>query len=160
DVMVAAHRLAVEAIKSGPGVAPVGLTLAMQDYQAVDGGEARLDADRGAMEDVFLETARGDDFLGVQTYTRLRVRPAGMRGPERGVAEAQMGYEFWPEAPEATIRRAWEVTRHVPLLVTENGIATVDDAERVAYVERALHGVLACLRDGIDVRGYVYWSLL
>jgi len=88
------------------------------------------------------------------------ILPDGMRGPERGVPQTQMGYEFWPEALEATIRRAWEVTRHVPLLVTENGIATVDDAERVAYVERALHGVLACLRDGIDVRGYVYWSLL
>ena len=46
------------------------------------------------------------------------------------------------------------------MLVTENGIATDDDAERIEYVERALSGVLACLADGIDVRGYVYWSLL
>jgi beta-glucosidase len=83
-----------------------------------------------------------------------------MRGPEPGVPTTQMGYEFWPEALEATIRRAWEVTQHVPLFVTENGIATTDDAERVAYVERALRGVLTCLRDGIDVRGYIYWSLL
>ena len=71
-----------------------------------------------------------------------------------------MGYERWPEALEATIRRAWEVTRGVPILVTENGIATEDDAERIAFVARALPGVLACLADGIDVRGYVYWSLL
>ena len=96
----------------------------------------------------------------MQTYTRLRYGPDGMRGPEPGVPTTQMGYEFWPEALEATIRRAWEVTQHVPLFVTENGIATTDDAERVAYVERALRGVLACLRDGIDVRGYIYWSLL
>ena len=71
-----------------------------------------------------------------------------------------MGYEFWPEALEATIRRAWEVTGGVPVLVTENGIGTDDDAERIEYVGRALPGILACLADGIDVRGYIYWSLL
>ena len=53
-----------------------------------------------------------------------------------------------------------DVTRGVPILVTENGIGTADDAERIEYVERALAGVQACLRDGIDVRGYVYWSLM
>ena len=160
DVLVTAHRKAVDAIKGSRGARPVGLTLAMQDLQAVDGGDVRRDRERRVDQDVFLEAARGDDFMGVQTYTRLRYGPDGMRGPEPGVPTTQMGYEFWPEALEATIRRAWEVTQHVPLFVTENGIATTDDAERVAYVERALRGVLVCLRDGIDVRGYIYWSLL
>ena len=41
EVFVAAHRRAVAAIRAAaPGV-PVGVTLAMADYQAVDGGEAR-----------------------------------------------------------------------------------------------------------------------
>jgi beta-glucosidase len=31
---------------------------------------------------------------------------------------------------------------------------------RVDYVERALRGVQRCLADGIDVRGYTYWSLM
>jgi beta-glucosidase len=48
----------------------------------------------------------------------------------------------------------------VPLLVTENGIGTTDDAQRIRFVTTALEGVLRCLADGIDVRGYVYWSLL
>ena len=72
-----------------------------------------------------------------------------------------MGYEYYPEALAATIRRAWEVTKgEVPILVTENGIGTEDDAQRVAYVRTALGGVLDCIDDGIDVRGYTYWSLL
>src|SRR5206468_1996273 len=57
-------------------------------------------------------------------------------------------------------RRAVVVAPRVPLLVTENGIGTDEDAERIEYVERALRGVVACLADGLDVRGYVYWSLL
>ncbi len=160
DVFIAAHRRAVEIVQGGPGQTPVGLTLAMQDMQAVAGGEAFRDAERRVMEDVYLEAARGDDYVGVQTYTRIRYGANGMVGPEPGVRTTQMGYEFWPESLEATIRRAWHVTHGVPILVTENGIGTADDAERIEYVERALHGVLACLGDDIDVRGYVYWSLM
>jgi beta-glucosidase len=160
DVFIAAHAKARDAIGSGPGRAPIGLCLAMSDYQALPGGEAARDAYRRDMEDVFLEAARGDDFLGVQCYSRTRFGPRGMLGPEDGVRLTQMGYEFWPQALEATIRRAWEVTRGVPILVTENGISTEDDRERIEFVEAALRGVLVCLADRIDVRGYVYWSLL
>ncbi len=160
DVFIAAHQKAVEAIHAAPGDAPVGLTLAMSDYQAVGGGEAARDVYRRDMEDVFLEAARGDDFIGVQCYTRTRFGPNGMLGPEDGVRTTQMGYEFWPEALEATIRRAWAVTGGVPVLVTENGIGTAEDRERIEFVSCALPGVLACLAGGIDVRGYVYWSLL
>ena len=61
----------------------------------------------------------------------------------------------------ATIRRAWAYTgAEVPILVTENGIGTDDDELRVRYLDTALQGVLDCLADGIDVRGYTYWSLL
>jgi beta-glucosidase len=160
DVLIAAHRKGAQAIRAAVGAAPVGFTLAMFDCQAVDGGEAERDRYRRDMEDVFLEAARTDDFLGLQCYSRLRIGPQGLLDPDRDVRLTQMGYEFWPEALEATLRYAWTATGGVPLLVTENGIATDDDAERIEYVGRALSGVLACLADGIEVSGYIYWSLL
>ena len=133
----------------------------MTDYQAVDGGESKRDRIRYRMEDEFLEATGGDDFVGVQTYSRSRVGPDGPMGNEEGVDVLPMGYEFWPEAIGATIRRAWEVTKgEVPIVVTENGIGTDDDEQRVRYVRRALSAVLDCIDDGIDVRGYTYWSLL
>jgi beta-glucosidase len=159
DVLVAAHRQAVDAIRGAAPAVPVGLTLATSDWQAEDGGEATRDRLRRDMEDVFLEATRGDDFVGVQTYTRTRVGPEGLRGPAPGIRTTLMGYEFWPDALEATIRRAWDVTR-LPVLVTENGIGTPDDRERIEYVETALRGVLRCLRDGLPVQGYFYWSAL
>jgi beta-glucosidase len=58
------------------------------------------------------------------------------------------------------VRRAWEVTEQIPVIVTENGYSGDDDTRRVEYVRRALHSVLDCIDDGIDVRGYTYWSLL
>ena len=70
-----------------------------------------------------------------------------------------MGYEFWPEALEACLRYA-SARVAVPLYVTENGVGTEDDRRRVEYIRRALTGIWNCLADGIDVRGYIHWSLL
>jgi beta-glucosidase len=159
ETILAAHRRAVEVIKAGPGNCQVGLTLAMQDIQAGPGGEQVAARMRQELQDVYLQATRGDDFLGVQTYSRERFGPSGPLGPEAGVELTQMDYEFWPEALEATIRYGSKATG-LPVIVTENGIATEDDTRRIAYVERALRGVVACLREGIDVRGYTYWSAL
>jgi beta-glucosidase len=159
ETIMAAHRRAVEVIKAGPGKTSVGVTLAMQDIQAGPGGEETAAQLRQELLDAYLERTRGDDFIGVQTYSRHRVGPDGPLKPEEGVEVTQMGYEFWPEALEATIRYANKATG-LPIIVTENGLATDDDTRRIAYIERALRGVAACMRDGIDVRGYTYWSAL
>jgi beta-glucosidase len=159
--LVAAHRRAVEAIRSAaPGV-PVGLTLSMTDYQALEGGEERTREIREVHEDVFLRATEGDDFLGVQVYTRMRIGPDGWAGPEPGRKVLDMGYEWWPQALGACLRRAWEVTGgEVALSVTENGIGTTDDRQRIDFVAAALEGVLDAIADGVRVDGYTYWSLM
>ncbi len=159
DTMLEAHLKSRGAIKSGPGEFPVGVVLSMSDYQAIPGGEAARDKALADDVDPFLEAARQDDFVGVQTYSRTRFGPDGVLGPEEGVEVLIMGYEFWPEALEATIRYAKEKA-NVPIYVTENGIGTTNDEQRIEYVRRALNGVVNCLKDGIDVRGYFYWSML
>jgi beta-glucosidase len=156
-VLRRACRLAHDAVAGGRGTFPVGLTLSMHEFAAEPGGEARAAEARAFMEDAFLEEARGDDFVGVQCYTRLRFGPGGMLGPAPGVPTTLMGYEFWPQVVEVVIRRAAEVTGR-PVYVTENGIAIDDDRERIRYVDEALAGVRRCLADGIDLRGYCYWS--
>jgi len=159
--MVAAHRAAVDAVRAAAPASDVGLTLNMADYQSASGGEAHA-AEAEAMEDVFLDATIGDDFIGVQVYTRMVMGPSGWMGPQPGVPVVEtMGYEYWPQALGACLRRTWARTGgHTPLLVTENGTAADADDERIRFVYSALRSVLACLTDGIDVRGYTYWSLL
>ncbi len=159
DTMLAAHARARDVLKGGAHRFPVGITLAMPDYQAVPGGEAQRQRAWACSLEPFLSLARDDDFVGVQTYSRQRFGAEGPLGPEPGVPVLALGYEFWPEALAATIRSA-HATAGVPIVVTENGIGTADDAQRLAYVRRALAGVARCLDDGLDVRGYFYWSLL
>jgi beta-glucosidase len=155
EIVQKAHRRGVEAIKSGPGTYPVGVTLALMDIQAGPGGEEVAGRVRYDVNESYLEAARGDDFVGVQTYSRFRFGPQGMLSPEMEVT--QMGYEFFPEALEATIRQAARVAG-VPVIVTENGVAGDDDARRVEFIQRAVKSVANCLKDGVDVRGYTYWS--
>src|SRR5204863_880936 len=78
-----------------------------------------------------------------------------------GAEVTQMGWEFRPEALEHCVRRVHDYAGGaLPMIVTENGIATEDDNRRIAYVDAALRGLHSCVSDGIDVRGYFYWSLL
>jgi beta-glucosidase len=159
--LVEGHRAGVDAIRNAaPGV-PVGLTLSMTDYQLAPGGEVQLEHIRRHAEDVFLDGTEGDDFLGVQVYTRMRIGPDGWAGYEDGVPVLDMGYEFYPQSLGNCLRRASSYTRAaLPLIVTENGIGTTDDAQRIDYVRQALQGVLDVIAEGVDVRGYTYWSLL
>jgi beta-glucosidase len=156
--LVAAHHRGMAAMKAGPGKYPVGVTIAIADEQAVGPDSAR-DRKRAQLYGPWLEAAGKSDFVGVQTYTRARVGKDGDLPPDPGAELTQMGYEFWPEALEQTIRYAAAQAR-VPVYVTENGIGTGDDTRRIEYIKRALAGVQSCLADGVDVRGYVHWSLL
>jgi beta-glucosidase len=161
EQLIAAHRVAVDVARAVVPSVPVGLTVAMADWVAVDGADTKMERYRHLMEDQFLAATAGDDFVGVQAYSRERLGPTGTLPPEEGVPELAMGYEYWPQAVEGALRHAWEVTSGaVPLVVTENGIGTDDDTQRIAYMHGALGGVLRAIDDGIDVRGYTYWSLL
>jgi beta-glucosidase len=156
--LIAAHRKAYGVLK--PLVAgPVGITLSLNEFQAEPGGEALRDAADRAINGQFLESLEGDDFIGVQTYTRVRFAENTFRPPPPGADLTQMGYEFYPEALEACIRQAARVSG-CPVIVTENGIGTEDDTRRIEYTRRALAGVLRCIKDGLDVRGYIHWSML
>jgi beta-glucosidase len=157
-VMLDAHAKAVAAMKAGPGNFPVGLTLTMQDIQGVGVGhlaETVIDLLYGP----WLDVARAADFIGVQTYTRVLVGPEGRLPPPQDAEMTAAGYEFYPQALGGTIRFAAERIGR-PIYVTESGIATDDDTRRITYIDAALAEVRRCLDAGIDVRSFLYWSLL
>lgn len=157
EVKLAAHRAGRDAIQSVRADLPVGWTLANSDIQAGRGGEAFAARVRRDVNLRFLEASRGDDFVGIQNYGRHVFGPDGLLDPPSGAAVNQQGEEIYPAGLAAAVREAWQVAG-VPVIVTENGLATEDDSERLAYLEAVLAGVADCLVDGIDVRGYTAWT--
>jgi beta-glucosidase len=158
ETMRACHVAMRDALKAGPGTFPVGLPMSMQEYEAVAGFEDRLNSFREEMEDKYLLALRGEDYVGVQCYTKLTLGPNGIVQDTDGET-TDMGYLYWPQSVEYTVRRAAAFT-NAPIIVTENGIGTADDNQRIRYLGEALAGVRALLDDGLDVRGYFQWSLL
>jgi beta-glucosidase len=158
EQMAAIHRAGVDAIKAGPGRSVIGWTLALIDLQPAEGGEERFEEARARSLLDWLEVSRADDFVGVQTYSRERIGPDGALPVPDGTP-TQTGWEVYPEALAHSVRLAASHAG-VPVLVTENGMATDDDDARIAYTKAALQGLERCVADGIDVRGYLHWTYL
>ena len=136
---LAAHRAGRDAIKAVRPELAVGWTLANSDIQAGPGGTAIADRVRREVNERFLEASRGDDFVGIQTYGRTVFGADGLLPAPQGVEANQMGEEVFPQGLEATIREAWRIAG-IPVIVTENGLATEDDTQRLAYLEIAVAG--------------------
>ena len=149
QTLIEAHRAVVDLFPRA------GLCLQMPDLQGDE--ELRSLAQR-EMIDVYLDDLPGA-FAGVQYYTRMVLDPAApglVADPPAAARTTQMGWEIHPEGLLKALRSA--ARAGLPLVVTENGIATSDDPERIDYLESHLTAVLDALAEGIDVRGYMYWS--
>lgn len=111
------------------------------------------------------------DFIGLNFYARQVVcwRPkagAAMllgsecRDDHHGEPRAftSLGWEIYAPGLRKVLRR---FARHgVPLMVTENGIATSDEQLRTRYLMAHLESVAEAVRDGVTVLGYFYWTLM
>ena len=47
-----------------------------------------------------------------------------------------------------------------PIYITENGLADADDKLRPEFIREHLKYIYQAINEGIDIRGYFYWSLL
>lgn len=159
ELICRAHSAAREVIRSLCPHVKVGFSLSFHDFQPVPGAEevAKQEWDKEFLH--YLPYIQDDDYLGVQNYTRSLIGPEGLLPTPKGAELTQAGYEFYPQALEHVLRRVAQ-DFHKPLYVTENGIATADDSRRIAFIDTALAGVEACIRDGFPVKGYFHWSLM
>lgn len=159
ELVMEAHKAARAVIREVCPHIKLGLTLSLHDIQALEGGEGPAQKDWDDEFTHYLPLIEGDDFLGVQNYTRSRYDTNGSMSAPDGAELTQMNYEFYPQALEHVLRTVAK-SFHGDLIVTENGVATADDTRRVAFIEQALTGVQNCLADGLPIKGYFYWSLM
>ncbi len=110
------------------------------------------------------------DFIGINYYTREFVHFDKLKFPEifgdvcslihhRDIAKRDdMGWESYPEGLYRTLH---EVKRfHLPIMITENGTCPSDDKDRWDFIRLHLALVKKAIDEGVNVMGYLYWSLL
>lgn len=109
------------------------------------------------------------DFIGINYYTRNIVRSAGfglgalvgrlcaMDHHEHGPVST-MGWEVYPKGLVTTLER---FSRYgLPLLITENGIATEDEILRRQFLLQHIAAAGEAVAKGVRLIGYLYWSLI
>jgi beta-glucosidase len=96
---------------------------------------------------------------------------AGVFWHPRGYPVTAMGWEVQPEGLTRLLRRVKDdyTGSKVDLYVTENGAAyddvvaedgVVHDEERAEFLRLHLSAILDAIDEGVDVKGYFYWSLM
>lgn len=162
QIIIAAHKAAREVIRTANQNIKVGLTLSLHDLQLGDESkEAQEQLDKAWNDEFlhYLDTIKEDDFLGVQNYTREII---GKNGVQKVLDEShltEMGYENYPQALENVVRKVAEVYKG-DIYITENGIATSDDKQRVVFIDTITAGVENLIKDGLPIKGYFHWSLM
>lgn len=156
---VEAHHAVRDLVRQRTG-AKVGWSVANRAFVARPGGEEKKSQLEYIWEDLYLEASRGDDFVGVQSYSSQWVGENGIEPYPPHPDNTLVGTAYRPDAIGIAVRHTAEVTGGVPILITENGIATGDDSRRIAYTEGALRALGSAMADGIDIRGYLHWTLL
>ncbi len=111
------------------------------------------------------------DYLALNYYSRDFVHFSGLF-PARAAAGAcqdihhwnqwrernSMGWEVFPEGLYLLLKKLKRY--QLPVIISENGICTEDDTQRVRFIQDHLESVRRAQREGVDVRGYLYWSSL
>ena len=156
--LVAGHKQARAAIKARRGELPVGFTLSMFDDAPV-GDPSSRDRARHELYSPWLETARDDDFMGVQNYERVLWGPQGRQPPRSDAVRNSMGGEVYAPSLANAVRYAHSQTKR-PIIVTEHGVSTHDDAIRARLIPAALGELRKAIGDGVPISGYVHWSLV
>ncbi len=89
--------------------------------------------------------------------------------PRRGLPVTAMDWEVQPEGLTRLLLRLTEEYDVPPIYITENGAAyddvvgpdgSVDDPDRVDYIDQHLRAVHDAMVAGADIRGFFQWSLL
>lgn len=140
--------------------------------------ESMPDSVRAAMptfsEQDFATIHQPIDFFGVNIYALWRRFKRAADGTKQGLPRSlALPYNHfdWPITPDClywTPRYLYE-RYETPIVITENGMASHDwvaldgkvhDPQRIDFLERHLSELRRAIADGVDVRGYLQWSLM
>ena len=104
------------------------------------------------------------DYWSINSYVRdlidgRKARADGSRFPfqkMKMISEDCYLEEFNPECMVHNLSRLTDK----PVYITENGCCCDDDRFRIVFISEYLSAIREAINLGVDVRGYLYWSML
>ncbi len=100
------------------------------------------------------------DFIGLNYYftNTLRLSLKGIKVENKNVPKSDMGWRTYPPGLYFLLIKLKKFK--LPIYITENGIADSEDNMRGRFITEHVESVMKAKKEGVDVRGYLYWSLL
>jgi len=157
--LIMAHNLASPRIKALTGK-PVSMAFHLSDLQPAGllGGLAKSLSHFAANEYILKRTVGACDFIGVNYYEHFHVGIFGRRKHSRtGHEFTDLGWSIHPDGLERVLLNIKKYGK--PVYITENGLADERDEKREKFIKDHLYYVHKAIKQGADVRGYLYWSL-
>lgn len=109
-------------------------------------------------DDYFLrKVVKQCDFLGVNYYTSDRVYGYRVHNPDEQLSD--LGWDLSPATIQFALERLHE-KYHLPIIITENGLADGKDEQRQWWITQTLIGMQKAMDSGVKLEGYLHWSLL
>ncbi len=111
-------------------------------------------------KDKFLKITNSyNDFLTVQYYFHKKINFLGIsKNKNKDKEISDLGWEVYPKGIYYILKDLQKY--NLPIYITENGLADADDSRREKFIKEHLYWVHKAIQEGVDVRGYFYWSLL
>lgn len=112
---------------------------------------------------LFLKLTKNyQDFLGINYYFHDRVKIVysfpflKIENEDKKVSD--LGWEIYPEGIYYVLKDLQKY--NLPIYITENGLADAEDKNRAEFIKEHLKYIHKAIEKGVDVRGYMHWSLL
>lgn len=106
-------------------------------------------------------TKNTHDFLGINYYFHVRFRNDKLYPSSINLQEthnvSDLGWEIYPEGIFDVLT---DLSDHIPIYITECGIATTNDDRRNRFLISYLQEVARAIKAGVNVRGFFYWTLI
>ena len=109
-------------------------------------------------DDYFLrKVVKKCDFLGINYYFSSRIYGYRQHNPDQQLSD--LGWDMHPADIDMVIERVYEKYK-LPIIITENGLADADDAERKWWLAQTLIALNKSIAAKIPLIGYFHWSLI
>ena len=111
---------------------------------------------------------RYQDFVGINYYFTDYYALGDHKGTKNieffhrdnpNFPKSDLGWYMEPEGIYPLLVRTWSHYKK-PILITESGLADERDQYRQWWLESSIVAMERAISEGVDIRGYFYWSLL
>lgn len=153
--LVRAHRAAYDAIKSAAFGAEVGIVHHIVYFHANKNPLNKLAAwllNWHATHSILRAVASKCDSIGVNYYIHKKF------GDRARYDKTDMGWDVYPQGLCAALGMVKRYKK--PVWVSEAGVADATDRIRADYIRNLVRCIHIAIEKGVDVRGFMYWSLL